>query len=113
MKAKGLKRVIVMMLTLTMLVTGTGMVSFAESLTENTAEETAATEQVSETIEEGMPAEDTETAPEDGDAVQKLTAADWEAALPDEISTDAREAMGEIAESQSGSDIALYKAFAR
>ena len=32
--------------------------------------------------------------------------------LPDTVSTDAREAMAEIAKSQAGGDIALYKAFA-
>ena len=114
MKHRLLKRAIVMLLTLTMLVTGSGAAVFAESLNENAAKDAVTTEQASEAKEDAAQADDAdaEEEAEETESEQALTAEDWEAKLPDEVSTDAREAMAEIAESQTGGDVALYKAFA-
>ena len=115
MKHKMFKRAIVMMLALAMLLTSTGTAAFAESLNEeavNPAEETAVTEQAAEVNDDAVPAAQDagEKASEAKDS--ELTAKDWEAKLPSKISDDAREAMAQVAKSQNGSDIALYKAFA-
>lgn len=131
MRNKLLKRAVVMLLTLTMLVTGTGAAAFADSLgegAENSVPETAEMEQAKEAAEEAeavkedAPAEEANKASEEAkdttEAVKeiaenaKLTAKDWEAKLPASVSNDVREAMAQVAESQAGLDTALYTAFA-